>query len=742
TSNSRLRSPIAWPRLKLDQVNRISQYLFSQSACKEFEQFLSAITDSQSSAIQLNWGHPAALKWLGVFLRQHKPLDTVLKDLRQASRRSLASRNQSGPLQHGITPTSLLKACELFVSSGQVGKVLEVLRALSLTGVQLNVATLEKLAAALSEMDHTGIARAADILRRYPATRFLSALKGAWISFERAVRVEHDKPITELPPYLDAAANAVAAALGACAACDRTYTSLANDETATEVATREKVNNLIGEYNRRATQYKSQGLGEWHGAHKPKTTLLEEMKGLETEIEGITKRMDHLHSSHSAGYLLLTVLRNAQLYPTSIRQGAAWGLKLLCDNGHLDAATKLDLLDTIRSCVAGDDRDSFCERTVRLLPGIGTSEMAEALGDGVQWMTRLVQGSDAEIASQSAASAEFKKTAVLQQRKYDEASEYERLARIVDLMCEMLPGALAFLEKYPLRLMPLDVHKRVLGYLSTSRCRMTYWTRYTPPLRIGRVHRRYLTLDDRSMPNSMGIYYNLFRHPVLALPVIYHEFMHYGGPEGDPTRGIANEAEVLLREIIFARYLIAKLAPTDDPQIPEFEEVLVEEIERASMVSLRLQLTWDFEDDAALTRLNEQIANIYGVRLNEAQIQSRLAHQIMLDNLNTEIANEIKIDGWNNEITWPELGKPDTLELTGRYKSVLSRQWRHNHLVSPSDRDRLLREPACMEHIRGWEAYVRRPRALDRLSVRWLASLEDLIMLIAGRFDLSDATET
>ncbi|MGH9822130.1 MAG: hypothetical protein ACREDR_02565, partial [Blastocatellia bacterium] len=304
------------------------------------------------------------------------------------------------------------------------------------------------------------------------------------------------------------------------------------------------------------------------------------------------------------------------------------------------------------------------------------------------------------------------------------------------------PGALAFLEKHPLRLMPLDVHKRVLGYLSMSGCRLMYWTRYTPPLQIGKVHRRYLTLDDRSLPNAMGIYYHLFRHPVLALPVIYHEFMHYGGPEGDPAEGISNEADVLLREIIFARYLIARLAPKDDQQIPEFEELLVEEIEKASMTSLRLQLTWDFDEDLALTHLNEQIANIYGVPLNEAQVQSRFGQQIMIDNLGTEIMNKTEINGWHDEITWPELDKPATRELTGLYKSVLSRQWRRNHSISPADRDRLPKEPTSREHIHAWEAYIRRPRALDRLSLSWLASLEDLIMLIALRFDLSHTTET
>lgn len=58
----------------------------------------------------------------------------------------------------------------------------------------------------------------------------------------------------------------------------------------------------------------------------------------------------------------------------------------------------------------------------------------------------------------------------------------------------------------------------------------------------GRVHRRHLLLDDRSSPNSMGLCCRLLRHPVAALPAIYHEYPHYSGPDGDPDHRIENEA--------------------------------------------------------------------------------------------------------------------------------------------------------------------------------------------------------
>ncbi|MGH9829638.1 MAG: hypothetical protein ACREDR_40995, partial [Blastocatellia bacterium] len=250
--------------------------------------------------------------------------------------------------------------------------------------------------------------------------------------------------MTEMPPSLDAAANAVAAALGACAARDRTYTSLAKDEATAEVNIREKTNQLIEKHSRLVAQYKSQGIGEWLGEHKSKAILLERIKSLRTEIETLSKQIEQLHASHTPGYLLLVVLKNAQLYPTSVRQGAAWGLKLLCYNGHLDATSRACLLNTVRECVAGNERDRFCERVVRLLPGMDVSEMAEALDQGLEWMTNLVRDSDTETVLQSAVSTEYKKTA--QQRTSAETNEYDRLPQIVGLMCETMPGALAFLE--------------------------------------------------------------------------------------------------------------------------------------------------------------------------------------------------------------------------------------------------------------------------------------------------------
>jgi hypothetical protein len=749
--NPSLTHPIAWHRLKPIQVNAILEYLYARSAFEEFERLLPHLSNPQFTTVHIKPDDPALLRWLNILLRQKRPLNAILEDFVQTATQAVELRNSDNQTHAGNTLRALLEACEIILASGQIEEVLELLTILSLIEIQMKQATLRQIADALPELSDNGVARAAKLLRRYPSANWVPALKDVWLSIEESVRINHDQPMNDdLDPFLDAATNEVAASLGACAACDKHYKSFAKDEATKGVATIEKLNQMIEEYNGLVTQYKKQSLGQWVGEHIPKATLLERMKSLKNQIEELNNQLEQLHDNLSPGYLLWVTLRNSHVYPMTVRRGAAWGLNLLCNTGHLDEETTARVFEAIRECVEGDERNRFCERSIRLLPGRGAIEMAQTLQDGLQWMTGLVEKRNGEGEStlliSTSASMKIRNELnrepyLVQSQQFETMRQYDEISQIVALMCEIMPGALDFLRKYPLRLMPLDAHKQILGYFLESGCNLIYWTRYTPPKNIGKVHNRYLTIDDRSTPNSMGIYYKLFRHPVLVLPVIYHEFMHYGGPAGDPDQSIANETEVLLREIIFARYLIARLAPEDDQQIPAFEESLVREIKQANLQSLQFQLAYDFRDNLMLKSMNEQIIKIYGDPLSESEIADRFAQQILMDNLNIEIMNHTEINEWYEDIIWPRLNDARTRDLSRRYKTVLSRQWSRDHHVFPDDRDRLLKEMPCVEQIRTWEEYVRRRHALSRLTLPWLASLEEILRLIAKRFDLEHEIE-
>jgi hypothetical protein len=231
----------------------------------------------------------------------------------------------------------------------------------------------------------------------------------------------------------------------------------------------------------------------------------------------------------------------------------------------------------------------------------------------------------------------------------------------------------------------------------------------------------------------MGIYYRLLRHPVLALPVIYHEYLHYGGPDGDPSKGIENEAEVLLREILFARQLIAKLAPEDDERIPDFERELVAEIQAVGLDGLGYQLNFDFQDDAVWEAICGEIEETYGQPLNaeeaEAQIGGIAAardRSIKLENAASEMKRH-----WHPEIEWPLLGTADTQSLTQQYRRILKTSLTQDHRISVGRRNEILNDSVCLESTQAWDAYRRRRHALEEFKKAWPIAVVDFGEILA-----------
>src|SRR5262249_8555735 len=145
-----------------------------------------------------------------------------------------------------------------------------------------------------------------------------------------------------------------------------------------------------------------------------------------------------------------------------------------------------------------------------LLPDAGTmTELTFALREALAWMTEVLGDPEG-------------------------MNPYADLETTVRRLHEFVPGVLEFLRLFPLLLMTLHDHNGVLGVPQRNGCSLDFVTRYTPPWGAGKVHQRTLHLRDRTTPNAMGIPHRLLRHPLLVLPVIYHEALrHLGASETD-----------------------------------------------------------------------------------------------------------------------------------------------------------------------------------------------------------------
>jgi len=616
-------------------------------------------------------------------------------------------------------------------------------------------------------------------VQRSPRPTCLGILMKLWWTYEEDIQLTLDDRIGEdLDPHLVAFVDILAVALGACAACDARYQNFAADEehSAKFREIYAAHHRDIEEHNCLVEEFKQLGMGgvpsKLPAAQEQIVERIKELRETirlsEMYIQDQERQNRH---AMSPGFILERVLRNAQRYPTPVRQGATWGLYHLLVGGHLDRSAREQVFDLIAQTVSSVDAQDFGERRVQLPPDAETEDLVEALAAGLSWTLDLMEGVygtwrtqwEAHLAARkptalpedgpSPATGEEPSTLaattedasggksvstreeaseipvperegtpgerlalfeqILASGSSDISARYPALEEIVGLLRNLMPGALAFLERYPLRLMRLDHHRRLFGQYSKVGAHVTLWTRYTPPKEVGPVRRRFLTLDDRTRPNSMGIYYELFRHPLLALPVIYHEFLHYGGPTGNPSMGIENETEVLLREILFARHLIACLAPDEDDQLLTYESEIAEELRVVKLHSLLVQLSCDLGDPKVLAQINHAILDTYGGQksVDEAELLST----VEIQKTNMFIYLENLTQTWQKDVPWPLLGSVDTESLTERYRELLKHRYMLDHSVDSSHRDRILADQSSRIFQADWQAYLRRPRAMQAL---------------------------
>ncbi|MBA4386653.1 MAG: hypothetical protein C0404_01660 [Verrucomicrobia bacterium] len=651
-----------------------------------------------------------------------------------------------------------------------------------------------------SKADHMAditLLRAADILARFPSATWVPPLKSMWGRLmESLERDRHTEREHALPPVIAALGNTVALALGLAAAHDKSYTALEPAVTSSKELTEliAERNGKVMELRKLADEFRSK-----KGSTAADKELAERIRDLQFVVGSLDEQIAEMKfeeiRTFSPATMLMIVLRDDQSYRAEIRQGAAWGLYKLWELGNLDDDSRMRIADSIHHCVVDDDdedidrlvketvgddeslgktlRDAaneyhhngnlpkfvqavhdmpldeekrhhivvmmqstrhesishdFRERRVYLLPEHGRLEQERALQNGLAWMEDIEEDTEGD--------------------EDNEDAPYKQLRSILALLHDHMPQALTFLSHHPLRLMTLKQHQRLLGQFSKTRCHVSLWTRYTPPAwhrgmpegTAGEVRRRYLDLDDRSGPNSMGIYSRLFRHPVLVLPVIYHEFMHYGGPEGDPSKGIENETEVLLREIVFARALVARLAPPEG-DVSAYEQEIVHAIHSVGLDGLGMQMCCDLRNDDFFSALRDEITESYGRQTSDAEADETIDSLESWENRNIRLqnmTNPAKIN-WHPEIDWPSLDSQESQGLRADFRRVLKRGLMADHHLSRSDRDRILDTPPCAGWLKEWEKYCARPSALQTLRSEWNPQeieLEQILQRLISRVEL------
>lgn len=648
------------------------------------------------------------------------------------------------------------------------------------------------------------VARTADILRMFPSSQWVDNLKTAWINISKYIRAACRKSESkQIPPALAMAGNALAIALGACYAKSIESVDIDSKDEQVDDFMRQldneikQRNSLVDRFEILRKEYVTASAN-----YSNKETEIEnKIKKIKVEIRELEQKIEELHNQieHclSPAEHLLNTLLNGQDYPVVIQQAAACGLKHILDQCILTPQSARKIREALRMAVFKDDwnddklksaiddrlprdiyltdrvfeiaskyltdpnqmnlinvlstlgdkddfrteitnllddilsriNEDFAERMVFVFPNASTLEVEINLRDGLNWMLDLVeQTKDADL-----------------KRRLT-----QNLGWTVALMRKYLPQMNIFLERYPLRLMCLDHHKKILGKYNYERCDLIYWTRYQPPCwkpgmtpeEAGRVNDRYLSVDNRSTPNSMGIYYRLFEHPVLSLPVIYHEFLHFGGPAGNPSRAISNESEVWMREILFMQHLIASLSPIDGEAIQEYENEIIKMINSLGLPGLGMQIQYDFSNSQFISPFCDMIERIYGTSLTDEEAAQKIEDVVNRENRNIQLTNrtdERKLN-WHPDIEWPLLNSDQTQGITTQYKAIQKQAMTSYHRLDWNRYKELLNDQACRYHLTKWKEYQNRQLATRAFDRQWIwkdTDTDNIIKSIVDRFSVN-----
>jgi len=157
------------------------------------------------------------------------------------------------------------------------------------------------------------------------------------------------------------------------------------------------------------------------------------------------------------------------------------------------------------------------------------------------------------------------------------------------------------------------------------------WVRYTPPMNVGQVQKRYHEVLDMTLPNSSGLNIRLFTDPYAAVPVMFHEYNHY---IEDP-----NEASVFLKTYAFSIKFYRKYKDAD----PAKDNVFIH---------LKKLLGTDI-DSNRFNELNELILKYYGAPKSKEEAIAEAESDLQQKNLYVQYNN--KQQTWCPDVQMPLL---------------------------------------------------------------------------------------
>lgn len=541
--------------------------------------------------------------------------------------------------------------------------------------------------------------------RRAPHGDYAAPLKTVWWWLRAGLTRAQDRLSSLEGSMLSSAGDAVAWALGTCAATDATVSNFSNDVA------------LIGELSKRRRSLRDHlkerenllNLYEQLATADVAEQLSVVAETLKRELHAFQRLSSQSREKLSAAYVVFSILTDKEeTTPLQIRQGAAIGLYTLLKHGHLDPTCWFEAFHGLYTSIQGDD---FADRIVHLSSNAEGNE--ELLLDGIAWMVSIIEYStDLEFKKEGPNGKGIQASKALQsfvrssrRTRQSIEHEYAAVGNIVRLIDKYIPHATVFLREHPLRLMPLRRHRTVLGYYSSAPCKIEHWTRYSPPREVGQVHVRYLVLDDRSKPNSMGIYYKMFQHPITAVPVIFHENLHYGGLSGRVDDGMRPEGEVWLREFLFCRYLMSELT-ANVSDVSSYESQLVELCKRIDADSLLIAFSLNvdrilkMEKPDALDTFNRSIVSIYGglKTRDEAKRESGESRE----KADRDVARLNLILTWCADVKYPTLKESG---IDKRYESILTQHFVVDHRLSTDRLHEILQEDQIRLQQSQWERY-------------------------------------
>ena len=567
----------------------------------------------------------------------------------------------------------------------------------------------------------------ARLLSRAPSARWAASLKEAWLVLEdfstrvdrSAFRYQDPGLWDSVSTIVDLACFSVADALARSAVAAGTLLDLQQDEARCQPVyaldariqpIREAYLRLSESYNATVKGLQARG---WSESSPVLSSLDGHLAQLRGQMETLEKQLVPLLAARelkwretqqelSPAWLFLSVVRRTAHFADAAVQAALGGLFEYLRVGQMTVESTAEIRQSLVAVVSGDGARRLRERVIRVLPDSDRLELLQALQDGLAWMLAIGEF------TRPADSVGVPPEPLPEAAGASVPDDYSSLGETVDVLLARIPGLIAFIERYPIRLMASTDLKGAFGVYRLGGADIELWYRYDRPQEHGgKVTERYLQLNDRTKPNSIGLDYRLLQHPLFCCPVLFHEMVHYGGLKSDPSRGVKNELYVLLCEIAFAKALLGRLAPQEAERIPEYERQLVDLCARTGYDGLLYQYLDDVESDSQLQIYNVVIPDIYRPR--------RDPYRAMFEqNMNIKLANMTLT--WCAWVPWPELGTPESVHVTAAYLDALEQRWAQDHGLTVKRRNELIGSSQLRAYLAEWQRYADRPGALAVLN--------------------------